>query len=64
MFLSRGHVWRAEFQGRPANVVLWHLFKKSFKNSHQRGVNVTLESLVSHRGLQDSAVAGVQARDE
>ena len=64
MFLSKGHVWRAGSQGKPANVVLWHLFKKSFKSSHQRGVNVTLESLVSHRGLQDSAVAGVQARDE
>ena len=58
MFLSRGHVWRAEFQGRPANVVLWHLFKKSFKSSHQRGVNVTLESLVSHRDYKTVQLMG------
>ena len=56
MFLSRGHVWRAGSQGKPANVVLWHHIKGSFKNIRQRGVNVTLESFVSHRRLQDSAV--------
>ena len=63
MFLSRGHVWRAEFQGRPANVVLWHLFKKSFKSSRQREVNLTLESFVIHRRSQDGAVAGIQVNE-
>ena len=63
MFLSKGHVWRAGSQGKPANVVLWHLFKKSFKSSRQRGVNLTLESFVIHRRSQDGAVAGIQVNE-
>ena len=63
MFLSRGHVWITGSQGKPANVVLWHHIKESFKNIRQRGVNVALESFVSHRRLQDSAVAGIHVNE-
>ena len=63
MFLSRGHVWITGSQGKPAKVFLWHHIKESFKNIRQRGVNVALESFVSHRRLQDGAVAGIQVNE-
>ena len=64
MFSSRDHVWRAGSQGKPANVVLGHHIRESFKNIRQRGVNVALESFVSHRRLQDSAVAGIHVNGD
>ena len=63
MFLSKGHVWRAGSQGKPANVVLWYLFKESFRSSRQRGINITRESFASHRRLQDGAVAWIQVKE-
>ena len=59
MFSSRDHVWRVGSQGSQQTWSCGIILRKTFKNSCQRGANVTLESFVGHRRLQDSAVAGI-----